>query len=92
MYMHWAKDCTSRSGIVRVVSKPQHGKLIPSVVDASIKQNRFNLSDTSCVGKTIKGFQVEYQSAPGYRGTDSFTIEATYEKRQALDVYMITVE
>jgi hypothetical protein len=62
------------------------------VVDATIMRNRFNPNDTSCVGKGIKGFQVEYQSALGYRGTDSFTIEATYQKRQALDVYIITVE
>jgi hypothetical protein len=36
-------------------------------------------------------FQVDYQSDAGYRGSDSFTIEATYNKRRVLDVYLVQV-
>jgi hypothetical protein len=91
-YVHWNKnDCSSRTGIVRVVSKPRHGKLIPSEEDGTIRRNRFKPDDLTCVGKPIKVFKVYYQSDTGFHGQDRFTIEATYSKRQVLDVYNVTV-
>jgi hypothetical protein len=90
-YIHWNKDCSSRTGIVRVVNKPQHGKLVPSEENGIIKRNRFRPDDLACVGKPIRAFIVYYQSDAGFHGQDRFTIEATYSKRQVLDVYNVTV-
>src|SRR5258708_7454242 len=74
-YMSWkSKDCTANKGVVKVLSKPEHGTLMPSEVDAVIQRNRFRAQDP-CIGKPMKGFKVDYQSEPGFRGTDSFKIE-----------------
>jgi hypothetical protein len=41
----------------------------------------------------MKGFGVEYNSLPGYRGTDSFVIEFTSGQRPTeLDTFTVSVE
>lgn len=92
MYMSWkSKDCTPNKGIVKVLVKPQHGKLTPYEIDTVITRNRFKANDP-CIGKSMKGFDVSYQSNSGFRGTDSFKIEATYGNRKpVIDTYKITV-
>lgn len=91
-YRHWSrKDCSAQAGVVRVVTKPEHGTLIPRQIDTTIGRDRFNPNDISCWGRPIKGFEVEYQSKPGFHGWDTFTIETTYGKRQAIDVYLVTI-
>ncbi|MBR0831148.1 hypothetical protein JQ596_37140 [Bradyrhizobium manausense] len=90
-YAAWKRDCTPDSGIVKAVSKPQHGKLFPGNTVAAIKRNRFRSSDP-CIGTPMKKFTIDYQSAAGYRGTDTFTVEATFGKRAPeIDVYLINV-
>lgn len=74
-YHSWTKECDDNSGVVRVVTKPQHGKLKP-VRDVSPVQAARNPADP-CRGTVLKGFQVVYTSAPGYRGMDSFVVEFT---------------
>lgn len=91
MYMSWKRDCAPNTGVVKVLMKPAHGKLFPSDVDAIVKQNRFRANDP-CIGKPMRGFQVDYQSEPGYRGSDIFKIEASYGvNRRVIDVYKVTV-
>ncbi len=92
-YMSWNDDCSPNSGVVKVASKPQHGKLTPERTSAVARQNRFSTYATSCLGKTMPGFKVVYTSSPGYRGPDSFTIEVIYGTRTPItDVYSVTVE
>jgi len=92
-YMSWqTKDCTPNKGIVKLASKPQHGRAIPGEVDATIRHSRFRDNDP-CIGKPMKGFSVEYQSDDGYHGSDTFTIEATYgNRRPVIDLYNVTVK
>jgi hypothetical protein len=61
MFIHksWTGDCASASGVVRVLAKPQHGKLTPHPsVDTTIARNRFRPGDSRCRGVPVKGFQV----------------------------------
>lgn len=92
-YLSWNDDCSPNTGVVKVATRPQHGKLTPSQVSAVARQNRFSTYGTVCLGKTMPGFRVTYTSAPGYRGTDSFAIEVIYGNRQPiLDTYTVIVE
>jgi hypothetical protein len=92
-YLAWNNDCSPDAGVVRVATKPQHGKLTPRKVTAVARQNRFSTYGTVCIGRTMPGFQVVYTSTLGYRGTDSFAIEVIYGGRSPImDVYSVTVE
>src|SRR5262249_47249362 len=91
IYHSWDKDCTSKSGIVKVVTKPQHGTLSHTDDVSAPTRNRFNPTDP-CVAKPMNGFRVQYMSAPGYHGQDSFVIEVLFPKRPLLrDSFSVTV-
>ena len=93
-YHSWdPQTCKSLSAKMTVLSKPSHGVLIPHVVPSTITQSRFG-SVGHCAGTPIKALQVDYKSAPGYRGTDTFTIEVIFgfEGRQDTDNYTVTIE
>jgi hypothetical protein len=85
------RDCGAKFGIVKVVTKPQHGKLIPVRDVSTLKGNRFKPTDP-CIGSAIPGFRVEYTSTPGYVGIDSFVIEYTTGKQDTLDSFTIHVQ
>ena len=92
-YLSWNNDCSPNSGVVKVATKPQHGKLTPRRITAVARHNRFSSYGTACLGKSMPGFEVDYTSVPGYRGMDSFAIEVIYGNRNPiLDTYMVTVE
>jgi hypothetical protein len=92
-YLSWNNDCSPNTGVVKVATRPQHGKLTPRKVTAVARQNRFSSYGTVCLGKSMPGFEVDYTSTPGYRGTDSFAIEVIYGNRNPiLDTYTVTVE
>jgi hypothetical protein len=90
-YHSWDKDCVSKSGVVTVVTKPQHGTLSHTDDVSAPSRNRFNPSDP-CVGKPMNGFKVQYISAPGYHGPDSFVIEVQFPKRPLQrDSFSVTI-
>jgi hypothetical protein len=92
VYMNWKRDCSPDLGIVKVLTRPQHGKLMPRRVDAPIGPSRF-YGVTHCQGRPTKGFQVHYTSAPGFHGIDSFAIEVTYTNHPPeVDTFTVTVE
>ena len=93
MYTSWNRDCSSKTGVVKVLAKPQHGTLTPRPdVDTTVGRNRVR-PNNSCFGMPIKGFQVDYTSRPGYRGTDSFVIEATFGTQATIvDTFTVIVE
>jgi hypothetical protein len=93
-YKSWDRNCASNSGVVRVITKPLHGKLSTRVVNAEIRSSRFSSRGRSrCQGTPIKAFQVEYRSVRGFRGVDTFTLEPTFGNgRQDTDIFTVTVE
>jgi hypothetical protein len=76
-YGNWKSDCSSHGGIVKVLTKPQHGKLTPVRENVTIRASRFP-RDMSCYGKQILGFVVYYTPQPQFVGFDTFAIEVTY--------------
>lgn len=93
-YRSWGRNCEGNGGQVKLLTKPQHGKLTTRTVDSRIRINRFARGGgTPCTGQPIKAFEVNYRSNPGYRGPDSFTIEMTTGNGQRdVDTYMINVQ
>ena len=87
------KDCSPAVGIVKVLTKPQHGKLSNRQISMIIKGSRLG-SVGSCLGKPTKGFEVLYTPASGFRGTDTFSIGITWQlmNRQEVDSYTVTVQ
>ena len=92
VYRNWDKDCRERGGVVKVVTKPQHGRLTKErIVAPMVHQGRS--SDTHCNGVTIPGPRVVYTSFPGYRGLDQFVVERTLPNgRVDVDTYTINVQ
>src|SRR5664279_189727 len=76
VHTSWSKDCKTNGGKAKVLTQPQHGKLSNRIVETTIQHNRTG-SDTSCVGRTIKGFEVNYTPQSNFHGTDNFSLEVT---------------
>ncbi len=92
-YRSWNRECQSKLGIVKVLSKPSHGTLMPSEVTSTIGVSRANPERTAhCVGAPTNGFRVDYRSAPGFRGTDQFQIQFTYGQHVDIDNYTVNVQ
>jgi hypothetical protein len=91
VYHAWNRDCSAGAGVVKVVTKPQHGKLVSGTVASKISRNRLG-GRNQCLGKPILGFEVKYTSRAGFRGTDSFTIDVIYGSRAPItDSYIVSV-
>jgi hypothetical protein len=91
-YAHWLPDdCSPDLGDVKVLAKPQHGKLTPVRGTLTIPATGTrNPSPIKCIGKPTPMFAVYYTSHPGFRGVDSFRIEVNY-RRQRLDFDTFTI-
>jgi hypothetical protein len=78
---------------VKVLTKPQHGKLSNRKISTPITISRFGPVG-KCYGKLIGGFEVYYTPAPGFRGSDQFSIELTWEAahKHEIDSYVVTVQ
>jgi hypothetical protein len=67
-------QCHANRITIRVTSPPAHGKLItqrePRVVSPQSSDGRPNPSQ--CIGKSLPGVGIYYQSARGFIGDDSF--------------------
>jgi hypothetical protein len=93
-YHSWdPHSCNSLAATMNILVKPAHGVLIPRVIPWTITTSRFG-PVMNCAGKPIKALQIEYKSTPGYRGTDTFTIDVTFgwEGRRDTDTYTVTVQ
>jgi hypothetical protein len=92
-YHSWdPNSCASLAATMNVLVQPAHGVLIPRVVPHVITTSRFG-TVAHCTGHSIKALQIEYKSAPGYRGVDTFTIDVIFgfEGRRDTDTYTVTV-
>ncbi|ABD05898.1 hypothetical protein RPB_1188 [Rhodopseudomonas palustris HaA2] len=86
-------DCSAYKGTVTVVEKPRYGTLSTTTGPYKIDINRFTGQRSKCAGKTISGLNVLYVSQRGFRGTDTFTLRATYREGMlsATDRYTVEV-
>lgn len=68
-HAQWDGRCRSLAApVITVVEPPAHGRLEIRPADVVASANWFGA--TRCTGRTMKGMEVHYVSAPGYRGVD----------------------
>ena len=67
-YASWGEACSPRAGTVRLVTKPQHGKVRSRPSNLLITSARFG--DTKCIGRRIPGVAIDYTPDRGFHGTD----------------------
>jgi hypothetical protein len=92
VYKSWTRNCESKPGLVKVLSKPMHGTIAPTVVAAKIGVSRVAPQKTAhCQGAPTEGFRVDYTSEPGFRGSDHFTLQFSYGKHTDIDNYTVNV-
>jgi hypothetical protein len=91
-YHSWDQDCASNSGMVKVLTKPEHGTLTPRIVDWRISRLRRSQQQSPCAGTPIKAFEVSYRSDDGFVGVDTFTLDIMFGGgRHDTDFYTVTV-
>jgi opacity protein-like surface antigen len=94
-YYDWdPNSCQSLPGTVKLLAKPQHGKLSTRYVDWVISKSRYTGTTSVCAGTRTKAFQITYRSQPGFSGVDSFTVHVAFgfKNMMATDVYSINVQ
>ena len=92
IYRNHDSHCNDMPGIVKVVTKPAHGKISQHSALSRIGAERFGSG--RCAGQMSTGLEVSYHSIPGFRGTDTFTIEADWagNNRRETDTFTIDVQ
>lgn len=87
------KDCQTGTGLVKVVSKPQHGVVSHHFTNAHVDKDHYGRVITNkCAGAPIKGFEVDYRSVRGFHGTDTFTLEVTWNAgKRVIDNFTVNV-
>lgn len=67
--------CETNGGTVQLLTKPQHGKVTPTTARRMF--HRAINGATRCTGgaRLYQAFVIYYKSNPGYRGTDTFSIQ-----------------
>jgi hypothetical protein len=96
-YTSWDRHtCKVNGGILKVLTKPQHGKLISQKttrVFTAVRDAQENFIQSKCTGKAYPAFVVYYRSAPEFRGVDSFSLQLTFGSGNSyVDDYNITVQ
>jgi hypothetical protein len=95
-YFGWDPNtCQPLSGVVKLLTKPKHGRLTTRQVDRAIYRSRFATGRfrSVCAGHALKAFAISYTSNPNFHGVDSFSVRATYgwQNRVVIDTFTITV-
>jgi hypothetical protein len=92
-YTSWQQHtCATNGGVVRPVSKPQHGTLIPRKGTRMFPTSRHGPDE--CAGRAYPAFVIFYRSDPNFRGVDSFSVEVTFggSATGEVDDYTVTVK
>jgi hypothetical protein len=91
-YLSLQKDCSPEGGIIKVHTRPQHGKLTQQPGLSTLEGYRF-ITSAPCIGKTGPSLNVYYTSDPNFHGTDGFTIEVIYLGHPAdIDTFIVNVQ
>jgi hypothetical protein len=82
---HFRSDnqCNAIPVVIEILAKPANGTVTVEPKDIVIRPTtpRGGEQQSKCVGKTVKGVAVFYQSKPGFTGQDSFRYRRTSESR-----------
>ena len=88
-YGNVRENCAQQGGIIKVRTRPQHGKLSQRSGVSTIGYVRFP-EQAACGGTKVIGVHVYYVSDPGFHGTDHFSLEVIYP-HHVVDVDTFTV-
>lgn len=96
-YHSWKQDCSPSTGSVKPTAKPRNGTLSWRVISVAISRNRVRPGGDECLGKPGKAVLVIYKSFPTFKGTDTFTLDVTFDggrrnPRSYTDTYTVTVQ
>jgi hypothetical protein len=80
-HMRADNQCNSVPVVIEILAKPANGAVAVEPKDVVIQPvtSRGGEQPSKCVGKTVKGVAVFYQSKPGFAGQDSFRYRRTSE-------------
>lgn len=87
--------CSGAIGVVKLIVKPRHGRAAHHLRAAYIPTvSRFTHRPTGCPPNPTTGFAITYTPDPGFRGEDTFTLDADFTDagRHEIDVFSIYVE
>ncbi len=91
-YGNVQKDCSPEGGIIKVRTRPQHGKVTQQSGRSTIGYVRFP-EQAACRGTTVTGVHVYYVSDPGFHGIDNFSLEVIYPHHATdIDTFTVHVE
>jgi hypothetical protein len=92
-YGNVQKDCSTEGGIIKVHTRPQHGKITQQPGLTVIGSWTRYPEQVPCRGKTTNGIHVYYVSDPNFHGTDSFSIEVIYPGHPTdIDTFTMNVQ
>jgi hypothetical protein len=73
-HMRYVKDCEPVRVVIKILVAPKNGTLTTQPADLTVppKNGAGEVQPAECVGKTVPGLVIFYQSNPGFVGQDSF--------------------
>src|SRR5437588_2521450 len=82
-HMRFDNQCNAIPVVVEILTKPANGTVTVEPKDIVVRAAtpRGGEQPSKCVGKTINGVAVFYQSKPGFTGQDGFRYRRTSESR-----------
>lgn len=74
-HMRYDAGCTAIRVVIKILTPPANGTLTTQPMDIIVpeKNGLGEPQPAQCIGKTVAGLAVFYQSNPGFHGQDSFT-------------------
>ena len=73
-HARYDSECQSTRPVIKLVAAPKNGTVTvePKNVVISVEPERGVAQQSYCMGKTVDGVAIYYQSKPGFVGQDSF--------------------
>jgi hypothetical protein len=88
-------SCNSASAVAKLSIKPKHGRVSHYLTPATIPTtDRLTGQPSGCAPKPTTGFAVTYTPAPGFHGTDTFSLDVEFKEagQRENDVFTIIVQ
>ena len=90
-YTGWNNDCSFMVIKIDVATKPAHGSVSTRITNGRIAAHADIGSAGTCAGKPTKVLNLYYNPAPGYHGSDSFSVNMSSGGSPQSYYYEITV-
>jgi hypothetical protein len=88
-------SCKGAFAVATLAVKPQHGRVSHFLTPSTIPTfDRFAHRPSGCMATPTTGFAVTYTPAPGFHGTDTFSLDVNFKDagRRETDSFTIVVQ